>query len=318
MDVPATGVRLPWQDVPEEIRRAVEDRLGAPVARAVTQTGGFSPGAAARLTLADGRRAFVKAVGPEPNPLSADIYRAEARISAALPEDVPAPRLLASFDSGGWVALLFEDVDGRPPAAPWRADELARVLDALDRLAAALTPSPIPAPPAQERLDGQLRGWRLLAEARDAGEDDLAGLDPWAARHLDALADLEEGWPEAIRGESLVHGDIRADNLLLTPGEVVVVDWPWAFTGAPWFDLLQLLPSVRMQGGPPAEEVFTAHPVGRAADPEAVTAVLAALAGYFVRQARQPDPPGLPTLRAFQRAQGRTALEWLRTRTGWA
>jgi aminoglycoside phosphotransferase (APT) family kinase protein len=317
VNVPATGVRLPWQDVPEEIRRAVESRLGAPVAEAVTQTGGFSPGAAARLTLTDGRRAFAKAVGPEPNPLSAGIYRAEARISAALPEGVPAPRLLASFDSGGWVALLFEDVDGRPPADPWRADELARVLDALERLAATLTPSPVAAPSAEETLGGQFRGWRLLAAARDAGEDDLTGLDPWAARHLDALAGLEEGWTEAIRGESLVHGDIRADNLLLTGGEVMVVDWPWAFIGASWFDLLQLLPSVRMQGGPPAEEVFAAHPVGRAADPEAVTAVLAALTGYFVRQARQPAPPGLPTLRAFQEAQGRTALEWLRTRTAW-
>ncbi|MFC4061734.1 phosphotransferase family protein [Planomonospora corallina] len=319
MNVPATGVRLPWQNVPEQIRKAVESHLGAPVTEAVTQPGGFSPGAAARLTLADGRRAFAKAVGPEPNPHSPDIYRAEARIAAALPADVPAPRLLASFDSGGWVALVFEDVDGRAPADPWRADELTLVLDALDRLAAGLTPSPVAAPTAGERFGEQFQGWRRLAAARDAGWDDLGGLDPWAARHLDALADLEAGWAAAAEGGSLVHGDIRADNLLLTADdEVMVVDWPWAFTGAPWFDLLGMLPSVRMQGGPPCEEVFAAHPVGRDADPEAVTAVLAALTGYLVRQSRQPDPPGLPTLRAFQAAQGRTALEWLRARTAWA
>ncbi|MFI7404394.1 aminoglycoside phosphotransferase family protein, partial [Streptomyces sp. NPDC049541] len=41
---------------------------------------------------------------------------------------------------------------------------------------------------------------------------------------------------------------------------------------------------------------------------------LAALAGYFVAHALQPPPPGLPTLRAFQRAQGDTALAWLRRR----
>jgi hypothetical protein len=29
-----------------------------------------------------------------------------------------------------------------------------------------------------------------------------------------------------------------------------------------------------------------------------------------------PDPPGLPTLRAFQTAQGTHALRWLRQRLG--
>ncbi|MEV0417876.1 phosphotransferase family protein [Streptosporangium canum] len=318
MNAPATGTRLPWHVVPEQIRRAVETRLGGPVTGAVTQAGGFSPGAAVRLTLADGRRAFAKAVGPEPNPFSADIYRAEARIAAALPAGVPAPKLLASFDSGGWVALLFEDVEGDPPADPWRADELARVLGALDRLAVALSPSPILAPSAEQQFGEQFQGWRRLVAARETGADDLAGLDPWAVRHLDALADLETRWPAAIKGDSLVHGDIRADNLLLTADEVMVVDWPWAFVGAAWFDVLQMLPSVRMQGGPPSEELFAAHPVGRDADPVAVTTVLAALTGYFVQASRQPDPPGLPTLRAFQGAQGVAALEWLRTRTGWA
>ncbi|MFC4591761.1 phosphotransferase family protein [Sphaerisporangium corydalis] len=303
--------------MPEKIRQAVEARLGAPIATAVTQAGGFSPGAAVRLTLTDGRRAFAKAVGPEPNPLSADIHRAEARIAAALPVDVPAPRLLASFDSEGWVALLFEDVDGHPPADPWRADELERVLDTLGRMAAGLTPSPVVAPTAEQRLGDQLQGWRRLLAAHKSGADDLTGLDPWAARHLPALADMEERWPAAAEGESLVHGDIRGDNLLLTADKVVVVDWPWAFLGAPWFDLLQMLPSVRMQGGPPPEAVFAGHPVGRSADPAAVTTVLAALAGFFIYQSRQPDPPGLPTLRAFQAAQGEAALEWLRLRTPW-
>ena len=53
------------------------------------------------------------------------------------------------------------------------------------------------------------------------------------------------------------------------------------------------------------------------ADPEAVTANLAALAGFLVGASRLPAPPGLPTLRSFQRGQGLVALEWLRRRTGW-
>jgi hypothetical protein len=39
---------------------------------------------------------------------------------------------------------------------------------------------------------------------------------------------------------------------------------------------------------------------------------LAGLAGFFIDAARQPPPVGLPTLRAFQRAQGQAVLSWLR------
>ncbi|MGC5002962.1 hypothetical protein [Streptomyces sp. DT203] len=47
-----------------------------------------------------------------------------------------------------------------------------------------------------------------------------------------------------------------------------------------------------------------------------MNAVLAALAGYFVAHSLMPDPPGLPTVRAFRAAQGAAALEWLRARLG--
>lgn len=54
--------------------------------------------------------------------------------------------------------------------------------------------------------------------------------------------------------------------------------------------------------------------VGRAADAEAVDTVVVALAGYFTRQALLPPPPGLPTLRAFQAAQGVIARAWVADR----
>ncbi|MDX3235819.1 aminoglycoside phosphotransferase family protein [Streptomyces sp. ME03-5709C] len=314
---PTPRTRLPWAALPRDLAVAVEARLGAPVARAEDQTGGFSPGVAARLSLTDGRRAFVKAVSPAQNPDSPHIHRAEAWIAAGLPEDVPAPRLLHSFERDGWVVLAFEDVAGRTPAQPWDAEELRRVLDAMTGLAADLTPSPgtVPAPPVVDRLAASFGCWARLAADRDSGTDDLRGLDPWAAAHLDELADLESGWPEALTGDTLAHGDLRADNILLAPdGRVVFVDWPWACTSTAWFDLLCMLPSVVMQGGPEPEGLFAAHPSARDADPEAVDAALAALTGMFLCHARHPAPPGLPTLRAFQRAQGEAALSWLRER----
>src|SRR5207245_2484270 len=46
-------------------------------------------------------------------------------------------------------------------------------------------------------------------------------------------------------------------------------------------------------------------------------AVVCTLAGYFVVRALEPPPPGIPTVRAFQAAQGRVTIAWLRERTGW-
>ncbi|MFC4111436.1 aminoglycoside phosphotransferase family protein [Nonomuraea zeae] len=302
---PAAGVRVPWAEVHPGVREAVEDFLGGRVVEASTQPGGFSPAAAARVRTDGGRRAFVKAVGPEPNPDTPRIYRSELKIAAALPESVPAPRLLTGFEAEGWVALVFEDVEGRHPSQPWRRDELDRVLAAVGEMSAALTPAPIDAPPIARAFGSVFNGWRELLEE---GAD---GIDPWALRHLDALAELESGWAAAAAGDSLVHADLRADNILLTDDRVYIVDWPWACVGASWFDLVGLLPSIGMQGGPAPHELFT--------DPDpAITAVVAALTGYFVRQSRLPGPPGIPTVRAFQRAQGAVALDWLKQRTGWA
>jgi hypothetical protein len=142
----AAGVRADWPQVPGRMRTAVEDRLGSKVESATSSPGGFSPGVAARLRASDGRRVFVKAVGPEPNPGFPAAHRREVKIAAALPPDVPAPRLLWSYDEGedGWIVLAFEDVEGRKPEEPWRPDELDRVLDALAALAGLLTPSPLP------------------------------------------------------------------------------------------------------------------------------------------------------------------------------
>jgi aminoglycoside phosphotransferase (APT) family kinase protein len=310
---PAEGRRLPWSAIPAQLRATVEAQLGGRVVEAVTQPGGFSPGVAARLRLDDGRRAFVKAVG-DINPKSPGIHRAEAGIAAALPPRTPAPRLLGCIDADGWVILMLEDIEGRTPAIPWLAAELDRVLAAMADLATALTPAPIDAPEVATRFATLGRGWREMAQTWPAS---AAWLDPWAARHLNELVALESEWATAASGPTLTHADIRADNILLTPDRVVFVDWPWACLAAPWFDLVAMLPSVAMQGGPRPEEILARHPVARNADPAAITAVAAALTGMFLWLARLPEGPGLPTLRAFQRGQGETALAWLRQRTGW-
>jgi hypothetical protein len=113
-----------------------------------------------------------------------------------------------------------------------------------------------------------------------------------------------------------LHLDLRADNLLLSEDRVLVVDWPHARVGASWVDAAFFAPSVAMQGGPHPEEIFSRLPHARHVDPEALTVVIAAVAGFFTGEGLRPAPPGLPTLRPFQAAQGEVARRWLARRTG--
>ena len=136
-------------------------------------------------------------------------------------------------------------------------------------------------------------------------------LDPWSRDHLAELIALEAGWRDAIVGDTLLQFDTRADNMLLGDDHVWLVDWPHAVVGAPWVDLMGFLPSAVLDGAPDPEAIWLAHPLGAAADADRADAVLAAFTGYFLRQSTRPPPPGIPTVRAFQRAQGDIALAWL-------
>lgn len=312
---PAEGVRQQWQAIPEKLRKDFEQWLGSPIVRVQSQATGFSPGVAARLRTADGQRIFVKAIGPEPNPGAVVFHRREKQITERLPVGAPVPRLRWSADDEadtGWVMLAFEDIDGRLPAQPWQPSELELVMAALADLARLLTPSPLTdLSRASDTFEHRLSGWRrLLTES-------TAGLDDWSRRHLAKLAAIEATTSAAVDGDTLLHFDLRADNMLLTENRVWFVDWPHACIGAAWVDVLLFAPSVHMQGGPTPEELIARSPVCLAADPDALTAAVIAIAGFFIRGSLQPPPPGLPTLRAFQAAQGAVALAWIQERTGW-
>jgi aminoglycoside phosphotransferase (APT) family kinase protein len=295
--LPAIGTRISWPDLPGRVRAAIEDRLGSPVVSAESQPGGFSPGTADRVVTRTGERAFVKAVSPAQNERSAEMARDELHITSALPAQAPVPRLLGGFDDGEWVVLIFEDIDGRHPRTPWVQPEIDAAVTALRELADALTPSPVPdAPTAAGRLAHNFASWARIAT------DPPPDLDPWFAAHLDDLIAASDRAAASLDGDTLVHCDIRADNMLITPaGRVFIVDWPWGCVGPDWLDTALLAMNVLVHGG---EMELT----GEQRD------VVIGFTGYLVDFARLPPPPGLPTVRAFQRAQADALLPWLRTR----
>jgi aminoglycoside phosphotransferase (APT) family kinase protein len=301
--------RVPYANLPVEVHSWVDETLGGRVVSADTQHGGFSPGVAARLTTADGGRAFVKAVSSHVNVESVDLHRREIEVLQTLPTGLPTPRLIASYDAKPWVALLIDDVDGRHPQLPWQDDELDLLFASLREISSC--PAGELAPIAVHVEDW--RGWRQLAEP-GAGDP----MHPWARRHLDRLCALEAQADVALADDRLVHSDTRADNVLVAGARAWLVDWPWAGAGPPWFDVVTAAPSVELGGGPGPEGLLLRSRTAGKADAAAVTVLVAAMAGLCLHRATLPPPPGIPTMRTFQAAQGEVALRWLIERTGWA
>ncbi|MFI1336896.1 aminoglycoside phosphotransferase family protein [Streptomyces sp. NPDC020845] len=301
----ATGSRrMAWAAMPRELTVRIERLLGSPVATAVSQPGGFSEGLAARVRLANGGRAFIKAASSSTAPAVADFHRREIAVSRRLPPEASAPRLLDAHDDGTWVVLVFEEIQGHLPAQPWRPDELDRVIAAVADMATALTPSPVePAILSKPRLGG----WPALAEDA-AARAKVEELSPWAARHFDELAALEAN--ASLDGDTLLHGDLYPFNVMLTADRVFVVDWPHAWVGPRHCDLITLLSSASLSGVDP-QPIAESHPLIRALDRVHVDSVLAAHAGFLLRSAASAGPGTDRNIVAMMTALGLASLRWL-------
>jgi hypothetical protein len=83
-------------------------------------------------------------------------------------------------------------------------------------------------------------------------------------------------------------------------------------------DVVCWAPSVALEGGPLPEALFERHATWAAVDQDALAALVAAVAGFFISHSLKDPPPGLPTLRAFQAAQGEVTRAWLARLTGWS
>lgn len=199
------------------------------------------------------------------------------------------PRLVAADAAMGFLALEDLTDFGRPP--PWSDRQLELVLGALDELA----PGPPPAglPPA--RVRAVTEGWARVA----ADPAPFLRLFMCTERWLEgALPTLQAAEVEAIvDGDSLVHMNLCAENLLVGPERAVLLDWRWAAVGNPLLDRAMLATSLAQDRGPRPEALVGHQP-----------AIAAAMAGFFASEAGRLD--GEPGVRAFQFEQLAVCLPW--------
>jgi hypothetical protein len=241
--------------------------------------------------LADGRTVFAKAAF---EPRTLEWLRAEWRIYSAVDASF-LPDVYGWVDAGDHAVLLLENLsDGVWPTG-WTAEAVYLVRDALRQVNATRPPPGLPA--LADHWPPRDSGWRAVgADPRPFLSLGLCSAG-WLDRHLPALLAAERSAP--VDGESLVHFDVRSDNVCLLPRRAVLVDWNWAARANPLIDLVGWMPSLAAEGGPPPE------------DQGPGTAELTVLCcGFWASRAGAPPPPGGPGVRQLQRRQLEVALPW--------
>lgn len=250
---------------------------------------GYTPAGRLVATFAGGDTLFVKLATDE---LTAGWLRDERRVYESLNGSF-IPRCHGWEDDGERPMLLLEDLSAAHWPPPWSREQIESLLDTLRRVSA----SSLEGAPRLGADSTLKRGWRMVADDPapflGLGLASPAWLDRALPLLLDALDRL------VLEGESLLHCDVRSDNVCFVGGRGVLVDWNWACIGNPRVDIGAWLPSLRMEGGPLPESILPDAPE-----------MAAMISGFFARHAGLPGIPDAPFVRPLQRRQLSTALPW--------
>jgi hypothetical protein len=276
------------------IASAVERVLGSrPVAWRNRSERGCTPNLRWSLDLEDGTKAFVKAAV---NADTASWLRAEYRVYSQVQTEF-MPHFLGWCDESEFPILILENLDEAYWPPPWTAANVATVRTTLEQIAAL---QPVPYLPQLSEIVKNLPGW--LTVARNPRPFLNLGLcsAAWLEQSLPSLMAAER--EIELEGNSLVHCDLRSDNLCLRGESAVLIDWNHACIGNAQLDVMSWLPSLHAEGGPEPEEVV-GH--GRGASEFA-----AYFSGYWAASAGMPPIPNAPRVRPLQLQQLKVALPW--------
>lgn len=305
----ASGTKkIEWSELPSFLQESIENRLNSQVQQANSRPGGFTPGMTSVLLLSSGRSVFVKAMSRSVSTSAYQMYEKEIDKTSALVRFPHVPRLLDSFVDGEWVVLIFEAIDGDHPHLPWRDEELDFIIKEIYRNRTIRL--------GEEHKEKfghihEIESFQYFQNFKDEPERLERLGEPWIKENLDRLIGSESRWKQASTGEDLIHFDIRADQILMTPSQVYIVDWPHAGIGAWWVDIMGMLPSIVMQQGPSVETILHRSEFSDV-EKWRIHSVITGMTGYFLWSSLLPPLKKVPTLREFQKDQGQVLLNWLK------
>lgn len=271
-----------------ELASRIETLVGAKVESYKRVEGGYTP--ALRLLCKTSAASFFVKVGT--TPLTSQNLNREIYVYNHLRGDF-LPRLLASEEHESEPILIIEDLSMHHWPPPWDEQSISATLAQINALHNSVA--------ELETFDEVHRAldtnWLSVAsnpgpflslEVADAA---------WLESALPTLISYEERCP--TEGESLTHWDLRSDNICVTGGRALFVDWNGACLSNPRLDLGFWLPSLAYEGGPLPEKILPDAPE-----------VAAWVSGYFAARAGLPQISDAPRVRLVQQQQLATALPW--------
>lgn len=266
----------------------IEAALGKRVANLRPIGRGYTPAQRLVVSFADGSSLFAKR-GTTPD--TVEWLRRERRIYETLAASF-MPHYLGWIEDN-YPILLLEDLSHAHWPPPWREDQIRDVVDTLP----SLWGSSLSDIPKLVDLMGKHNGWLQVA----ADPVPFLSLGMASASWLDAALPtlLAIDSAQVVDGDSLLHLDLRSDNICFQDDRVVIVDWNLVCLGNPRFDLGFWLPSLEAEGGPPPEAIL----------PDAGE-IAAIVSGFFAARAGLPLIPDAPNVRHIQQVQLRSALPW--------
>jgi hypothetical protein len=268
--------RSDWDDLPATVREAITEHTG-PICCIYPAAVGNHADIASTIVGEDGREAFVKAARKLSDKDGPEVLslRTEARVNPYVTEF--APQLMWTVEDAGWLVLGFENVPGRHPEYAPGSPDLDTVAGTVQRLQKTPVPEIVERPVTMR----------------------------WA---------LPDEDPSPMAGQALLHTDLNASNLIITPQDsVYIVDWAFVAHGAAWVELGQMIPWLLSAGHTPqsAEAWLRQFPAWAEADPAAINHYARLHTKVWTRRAaNRPEPWIAPYLANVRRwAEFRGALE---------
>jgi hypothetical protein len=301
------STRLSWTDLPSDVRSSIAELAGGRIISVEPIIEGFSPGFIARVERDDGLCLFVKVSDDAVNDRPGRLHKREASVLNSLTNANVAPGFVGTVQEGNWCGIVTEFMAGQTVQS---VDQLGSALRVADGVSQASKPGWLESLPDLLQHDFLWFGLRRLSE-RD-------GHLPhgWDANQTSQLLGYERYLLTAVAGDHLVHGDMRADNILIKSGgsEAIAVDWPAAAVGNPCFDIVMLCASVAEEAGAEPGNLLAQSDRCRYADPQMITALIVGMYGHYLWASTLGNPPGIPGVRAYQASMATTFARWVAAR----
>ncbi|RXK86101.1 phosphotransferase [Filimonas effusa] len=227
------------------LKEAIENVLNKKIIQCVQPNFGLSAALRYSIELEDKSKVFVKAATDDQ---TAGWLRTEHSVLASY-QDNFMPEIINWIDEFvNFPILITQDFSNAFWAASdkgvhWRKGDIELLLDTVKKLSTIKGRHLLP------KLENHNTGvWAKIAEDPEGFLKLKMCSGNWLMHSIDYLIEAESKVDKT--GETLVHGDIRSDNICIDGSRVVFVDWSNACIGSADHDLVNLLPTLHLEGGP--------------------------------------------------------------------